>query len=140
PEPQASAAPAAFVPASEPIPTAPVETSASGAIDVAEAPLPEPAASEASSTSKAAAPVSEPRDKALVVGDSYVVLGSYRDPEGPARRWSSLSAGAGDPLAGLAPVYDTRSGLHRVSVGPLAANDAAALCGDLGSDCFIERR
>ncbi|MEL6575469.1 MAG: type II secretion system secretin GspD, partial [Pseudomonadota bacterium] len=109
PEPQASAAPAAFVPASEPIPTAPVETSASGAIDVAEAPLPEPAASEASSTSKAAAPVSEPRDKALVVGDSYVVLGSYRDPEGPARRWSSLSAGAGEPLAGLAPVYDTRS-------------------------------
>ncbi|MEO0819778.1 MAG: type II secretion system secretin GspD [Pseudomonadota bacterium] len=68
---------------------------------------------------------------------AYVVLGSFRDPEGPQRRWSSMSSGA---LAGLSPIYDSAGGLHRVSVGPFDSARARALCASLGADCFVERR
>ncbi|MEM9147948.1 MAG: SPOR domain-containing protein, partial [Pseudomonadota bacterium] len=72
-------------------------------------------------------------------GSDYVVLGSFRDPEGPGRQWASLSAQRAADLAGLGPVYDTRGGLHRLLVGPFPAARARDLCSSLGTDCFTER-
>ncbi|MEM7497491.1 MAG: type II secretion system secretin GspD [Pseudomonadota bacterium] len=133
-----AAEPAAFVPAGEPAAARHLPTAPAAEIGVAQEPLAGPSAAvprESANTAAAEAP-----DAALVVGDSFVVLGSYRDPAGPERGWSDLVARRGDDLAGLAPVYDRRGSLHRLSVGPLPANDAAKLCGSLGAECYVEHR
>ncbi|MEM6677559.1 MAG: secretin N-terminal domain-containing protein, partial [Pseudomonadota bacterium] len=89
----------------------------------------EPVASDLAEPVRAAGP-----------GETYVVLGSFRDPEGPARRWGELETTRAEALSTLEPVFDSQNGLNRVSVGPFAAGEAEALCGQLDADCFVESR
>ncbi|MEO0624982.1 MAG: type II secretion system secretin GspD [Pseudomonadota bacterium] len=119
----ATSAPAPL-PAGEPDPTPPIETS-------------ELEASLQQGRTENSQPPAVPPTQAPS-GSNYLVLGSYRDPEGPKRQWASLSASRAEELASISPVYDTRSGLHRLLIGPFGSQRAAELCVQLSIDCYPE--
>jgi TPR repeat protein len=110
---------------------------------------PQPVAPQPAPVPPAAAPQPAPQTAgAPATGDSWVQLGSFRNPARSERWWEKVSSERADLLAGLShevqPVdLGAAKGVwYRLRVGPMAKAAAGQLCDRLksvGYDCLVTR-
>lgn len=138
PKPVAATEPA---PQKSPAPPAPPQPTTPQAAASEPAPAPQPAPKPAPQAAPAPAP-------AAAAGDSWVQLGSFRNPARSERWWEKVSAERADLLAGhsheVQPVdLGVSKGVwYRLRVGPMAKASAAQLCERLkstGHDCLVTK-
>ena len=97
-------------------------------------------------TTPASAPAARPSPEASVsraatAGNSFAMLGSFRQEDGADRLWKKVSTETPAAVQGMRPnIRKQSSGLHTVSVGPMGEGAARNVCVKVRVDCFVVNR
>ena len=86
-------------------------------------------------------PAPQPAVRTASSGNSFAILGSFREQSGAQNLWKKIAAQTPGAVQGMTPNYRKQSsGLVTVSVGPMGAARARDVCVKVRVDCFVVNR